>query len=1069
MQNYQFSLKPDFMRMRQIVTLVCTGLVLVSPMTGAAQAVRGTVQGRVTDASGAAVAGALVVLAADDVGFRTSVLTDDAGRFLITAVRPGAYILDVSHDGFRRSVQSFGLLINQDRQIDVVLEPGAVSETVTVEGTTAPFDRGPLGFTTRFEPGQVANLPLDGRNFLDLAVLAAGTAPGAEGSAGSVRGEVAFNAAGAREDANTFWLDGVYNFDPKLNTVAVRPPLDAIREFEVVTSTPDASLGKGAGAHVNVVTRSGTNEVAVTAYEFLRTGAFNARNYFAPDDEPAPDYSRHQYGVSAGGPIRRDRLFVFADYEGTRLTEAITRVTSVPTLRERVGDFSSSALGVPRNPFTGSPFAGGQIPTQLLNPIGLAIAALYPRPNRDAPFANYVSSPELTDDVDQFDIRLDYAGDDFSVTGRYSFSDRRLFEPFAGPAFAAVPGFGTTVPRRAQNLVVSSSIPVGTRAVAEARIAWTRVSAGAFHEGQGTSLNREVGLPELSADPRDWGLSLVTVAGFSPLGDEYNNPQESTTTLWHLADAVTWTSGRHLVKAGGEVRLLGQDAYRDVQARGLLQFTNQAYTGVGLADLLLGLPTVTAGATVDNPQRLRATSVAAFVQDSLTLSPTLTVSGGLRYEYNSPPVDAQDRVTLFDLDTGTIVPVGTGGVPRSGVEADRNNLAPRLGLAWTARPGTVVRAGYGVSYDQAALAPNEFLYFNAPYFDLNTYFSVPQAGYTLTLFDPFPSAFPVPLPKSATAVQRDLRTGFQHQFNVSLQHEIGRSRTVEAAYVGSRGRNLIAARDANQPAPGPAMPNLRPNPFFADILLIESRARSRYDALQLRFDQRLDRGVSLQAAYTLAKSMDDASGFFASGGDANFPMDSNNPEAEWARSNFDVRHRLTLAGLWELPFGADRRWFNSGLAALCLGDWDLFAVLSANSGRPFTVAVHPDIDISNTGRANLGFGSNDRPDLVGDPEAGVSTPERWFNPEAFALPAFGTFGDVGRNSVDGPGFKNLNLAFTRMVDLTHGRLQVRLEVYNVFNWTNFGLPDNFLGSPTFGQILSAGAPRRVQLGVKWVY
>jgi hypothetical protein len=522
------------------------------------------------------------------------------------------------------------------------------------------------------------------------------------------------------------------------------------------------------------------------------------------------------------------------------------------------------------------------------------------------------------------------------------------------------------------------------------------------------------------------------------------------------------------VRAGGELRLLGQEAFRDVQSRGFLQFTNQAFTGNGLADLLLGLPTVTGGAVVDNPQHLRTHSYAFFVQDSMQVSSNLTFTAGLRYEFNTPPVDRDDRVTLYDPETGTIVPVGQGGIPRGGYNPDRNNLAPRLGAAWSVAEHTVIRGGYGMSYDQAALAPNEFLYFNSPYFDLNLYFSLPPA-FLLTLSDPFPAAFPLPLPDSATAVQRDLATGYFHQWNLSVQRQVGRTRTFEVAYVGSRGRNLVAARDINQPAPSPAPFNPRPNPLFADITMIESRARSSYDALELRFDQRPDRGLAFGAAYTLGKSMDDASAFFSSAGDANFPQDSNDPSAEWARSNFDVRHRFTLHGVWEVPFGPGRRWLNDGVAGLCLGNWDVQAVLAVQSGRPFTVAIHPDIDRSNTGRANLGFGSNDRPDLAGSADLPDRSHERWFNTAAFTFPAFGTFGNVGRNSLEGPGFKNLNLAIVRNVDLGAGSLQLRLETFNLFNWTNFDLPDNFVGSPTFGQILSAGAPRRFQLGLRYVY
>ena len=1043
-------------------------LCLWMPSAAGAQAVRGAVQGRILDQSGQVIAGAQVTVTSETTAAQRTTRSDDEGRYLVPALAAGEYRLDVEHAGFRRHTRGMTLGVNQTLRIDVELQAGALNEVVTVTAPAPSLDRAAAALGTRIDARQIANLPLDGRNFLELALLSAGTAPAAPGSAGSVRGDFAFNAGGAREDANAFLLDGAYNFDPKLNSVAVRPPVDAIREFEVLTSVPDASFGKSAGAQVNIVTRSGSNRPTATAYEFLRTGAFNARNFFAPEGEPAPAYRRNQFGGSAGGPIARDRLFIFADYEGTRLTEGVTRLTTVPTLAERGGDFSASRFGVPFNPFAGQPFAGGRIPVEFQHPIGRAIAALYPEPNRDSPTANFVSSPELTDDVDQFDVRLDTAGNRYTLMGRYSFSDRRLFEPFAGPQFAAVPGFGTDVPRRAQNAVVSLVLPGGTRFVTEARIGFTRVSAGAFHEGQGTSLNQQVGLPEVSSNPRDWGLSFITVGGFSPLGDEYNNPQHSRTTMWQFANTASWSAGAHFFKLGVDVRLLEQDAFRDVQARGLIAFTDQAFTGNALADLLLGLPTVSVAAAVDNPQRLRGASFAMFLQDSMQIAPAFTLSAGLRYEQHAPPVDADDRVTLYDPATGSIVPVGQGGIPRAGVEPDRNNLAPRLTAAWTLRPATVVRGGYGISYDQAALAPNEFLYFNPPYYALNTYFTVPGL-YTLTLTDPFPAAFPLPLPPSATAVQRDLQTGYLHQWNASVQQQLGDRRTLEVAYVGSRGRQLIAARDLNQPAPGPVVPNLRPNPFFADILLIESRARSEYDALEVRLHQRLDRGVSFNAAYTLGTSMDDASGFFSSAGDANFPMDSRNPAADWARSNFDVRHRFTLAGLWELPFGPGRKWLHDGLAGTCLGNWDLYAVFAASSGRPLTVALHPDLDNSNTGRANLGFGANDRPNVAGDPSVADPTHERWFDPSAFSLPAFGTFGNAGRNALEGPGFRNLNLAFARRVPFSRGALQIRLEVFNVFNRTNFDLPDNFFGSPTFGQILSAGAPRRVQIGVKFLY
>jgi len=369
----------------------------------------------------------------------------------------------------------------------------------------------------------------------------------------------------------------------------------------------------------------------------------------------------------------------------------------------------------------------------------------------------------------------------------------------------------------------------------------------------------------------------------------------------------------------------------------------------------------------------------------------------------------------------------------------------------------VVRGGYGIYYNQGALATSEGLFFNPPYFNLGVYFPIP--GLPLTVSNPFPSSFPVFIPQSATAYQRDLETPWMEHWNTNVQFQISGSRAIEVGYVASRGHDLISARDMNQPAASPATPNLRPNPLFADITLIESRASSSYNALQVKYHQRFDTGLSALVGYTLGKSTDDASGFFTSAGDPNFPQNSLDPGAERSRSSFDVRHRFSAAASWNLPF--------SGSA--WLDDWQLQAIVTAQSGRPFTVAVHPDLDISNTGRSNLGFGNNDRPNVSGNPSLSNPTPERWFNTGAFSMPAFGTFGNAGRNSVDGPGYSNINLGILKLVPVGAARLQLRFETFNLFNRPNYDLPDAFLGSPTFGQILSAGSPRRFQLGAKLLF
>ena len=1063
--------------MKGIVKARILSLLLLSFFTvglsARGQTYRGSIRGTVTDSSQARLSGAIVKLVNLATGDLRTTASGDDGEFVVSLLPPGSYRLEVEQGAYKKHTQYLLLRVNQELRIDVTLEVGPIAEEVVVTAPQAPLKKDSPAIGTVIENHQITGLPLDGRNFLELSLLVPGAVPAAQGSAGSVRGDFAFNVNGAREDSNNFLLDGVYNVDPKLNTFSVKPPADAIREFEVLTSSYDASFGRNAGAQINVVLKSGSNAYHGTAYEFLRNGALDARNYFALPEEKAPKYQRNQFGFSLGGPVVKNRAFFFADYEGTRVREGITRVTNVPTLAERMGDFSRSLFRAPINPFTQQPFPDNKIPEAFISPIGLAIAALYPAPNRAARFQNFVSSPTLRDRDDHFDARLDYSISAVSeLTFRYSFADRKLFEPFSGLSFAAVPGFGNEVPRRAQNLMISETHIFSPAFVNEARVAFNRVASAVRQENAGVSINERVGLPELSNNPRDFGLSFITVSGFSRLGHEFNNPQQSAINMFQLLDGASYARGRHLVKFGFDFRAAQQNAFRDVQSRGFLTFSDQTpLTGNALADLLLGLPTLTGGARLDNQQHLRTESYNLYINDSFRLRPSLTVSAGLRYEYNSPPVDAQDRAALYDAATRSLVAVGTGGMPRGGYEPDKNNFAPRVGLAWSlgGKGNTVVRAGYGVYYDQSALAPGEGLYFNAPYFDLNLFFSLP--GLPLTLNNPFPSQFPFALPDSAFAFERDLRTAYMQHWSLSVQQQLGRSRVIEAAYVGSKGTKLLTARDINQPRPSPAPVNPRPVPQFDDITLEEASANSSYNSLQVRFQQSLDFGLSFLSSYTWSKSIDNASGFFTSAGDPNFPQDSLNTRAERGRSNFDVRHRLSLSYGCDFPFGRGRHMLaDDGWLTTALTGWQTYGIVTLQSGRPFTVALLPEIDNSNTGRSNLGFGANDRPNIVGSPKLENRGPDQWFATAAFALPPRGSFGNAGRNILDGPAFQNFNASLVKNTRLREGMdLQFRAEAFNLFNHPNFDLPDNFFGSPTFGQILSAQSPRHIQFGLKLLF
>ncbi|MBI5280760.1 MAG: TonB-dependent receptor [Candidatus Solibacter usitatus] len=997
--------------------------VILLALAASGQPVRGliggsTAPGAVVKATSAATAREHIAKAGAD------------GRFLLLTVPPGDYSIEISAPGFQTLTRKLTLELNQELDLQAPLVPTGQRTQVEVRATAPLLRPESAALSSVVTNQQITDLPLDGRNYYELTLLLPGVSPAAQGSAGAVRGDFAVNVNGARDDANGFSLDGAYNGDPKLNGVSVTSPVDAIREFEVAASTYDASYARNAGGQVNVALKSGANAIHGTAYEFFRNGAMDARNFFAPASVD-PRYRRNQFGVSLGGPVIRNRTFFFAGYEGRRALEGVARVTNVPTAAERIGDFSQSAAYA-IDPYTQQPFAGNRIPASRIDAIGRNIAALYPAPNRAVRGADYASAPESRDNSHNTDVRLDHAlGKRDDLMGRYSYGRRDYFEPFGGATYSQVPGYGNTVPRGAHNAVVAETHVFSPSLINEARFAFSRTALSVTQENQASDVNSKVGLPRFASNPRDNGLSFITVLGYSPLGDEYNNPQRSATNTWQLADQLTFTRGRGLFKFGGEVRGLRQDAFRDVQSRGFINFIG--FTGNSLAELLLGMPAVSGGARLDNPQRLRERSYNLFAQSSFRLRSGFTLTAGLRYEYNSVPVDGDPRFA-------------------AGYAADRNNFGPRIGFAWhPGGGGAVLRGGYGVYFDQPSLAVSEGMYFNYPAFDFRLYFLLPQLP--LSLANPWPSNFPFPTPPSGFRFDPKLRTPYVQHFSLGVQRQIGRSRVAELGYVGSKGTRLYGARDINQPAPSAAAYNPRPDPRFDDISRLESRANSNYHSLQASVRQQLSHGLTFLGAYTYSKSIDDASGFFTSAGDPNFPQDSYNVRAERARSGFDTRQRLSASGSWLVGRG-----------------FSLNGVLTLQSGRPFTVALPSELDNSGTGRSSLGFGANDRPNVVAKARLSGPTPERWFNTAAFAIPARGTFGNAGRNIVDGPGLAALNLSLLKNVRLKETvTAQFRFEAFNALNRTNFDLPVNFIGAAGFGSVTSAGAPRHLQLGFKLLF
>ncbi len=1046
----------------------------LQPEIGYSQTLHATIRGQVVGVSDSYCPNVKVTAVNEETGEAHHTFSGTDGEFTLSVLSPGPYRLEAELRGYQKYVgKGLHLQVGESLRLNLLLKPGGPAEEITVTVGQGLVEPDATSIGTVIENNQIVNLPLDGRNFLQLSLLLPGAAPAAQGSPGSVRGEFAVNINGAREDSNNFILDGVFNNDPKLNSFAINPPVDAIREFEILTGAYDATFGRSGGAQINVALKSGTNRFHGTAYEFFRNAPLDARNFFARTQEASPRYQRNQFGFSLGGPVRKDRTFFFADYEGRRTGEGITQVTNVPTALERVGDFSQSLFALPSDPFTQRPFEGGRIPSDRMSAVGRAIANLYPLPNRPVPGQNYVSSPILRDRDDRFDVRIDHSfSGNSSLMARYSFSGRDLYEPFSGPDFARVPGFGTNIPRRAQNFMIGEDHTFSSTLINQVRLAFNRVAAGSFQETRGSSLNRQAGLPELSANPRDFGLSFITISGYSPIGDEYNNPQHSVTNVFQITDTVTRSKGKHLVKFGADFRALEQNAFRDVQSRGFLTFSDFGrITGNGLADLLLGFVTYSGGAHIDNPQYLRTRSWNLFVQDSYRLRRDFTLLLGARYEYNTPPVDRFDRASLYDPITKNLVPAGKGSVSRSGYEPDRNNWAPRIGIAWSpgAKNRSVLRAGYGIYFDQSSLAPGEGLYFNKPYYDFNLYF--PLTGLPLTLNNPFPPNYPLATPASALGFERHLRTPYIQNWNLSLVHQLGVDGLVEVAFVGSKGSKILSARDVNQADASPLQPNPRPVPQFADIIFLESRGNSSYGSLQTRVLQRLHAGIQALFSYTFGKSLDETSTFFSSFGDANFPQNSANPGAEKGRSNFDLRHRASIGYSFEIPFGRGRHFLaDHSPASALLSGWSTQGIVTLQSGRPFTVALLPEIDNSNTGIASLGFGANDRPNRIASGALRNPGPEGWFDTRAFAFASYGSFGDSGRNILDGPGYQDVSVSLIKDSPIREGlQLQFRAEFFNALNHTNFDLPDAFLGSSTFGRISSAENARRIQFGLKLIF
>ena len=1077
---------------RSILSLLFLGgLVLPLSATGPT----GTITGTVTDPSGASVPKAKIAVRNLATNAARDALTNDDGDYTVALLAVGRYRVSVEKDGFRRSFYSDVTLdIEQTVRVDFALQLGPISSEMEVKDTP------PLVQTDTSTLGQVINgrlvheLPLNERNFLAFALLVPGSHTATEGSQNSTQGG-AISVNGAREQSNSFLLEGVDNNDSYMNQYVALPSIDAIQEFKVQSGDYSAEFGRSGGAQVNVILKSGANQFHGGAFEFLRNRTLDARNYFdfpacTPASVPGacgdiPRLDRNQFGATLGGPIQKDKTFFFVAYEGLRLRQATTREATVPSQVQK-----QEALG-------GVAYAG--IP---VNPAGQAVFNLYPAANVGSDLLNsntFESSPVIRNAENLGSIKLDHhftRGDVISL--HYSIFDENRFNPFDPVnAFTSLPGYGSFTLNQGQNAGLSWTHVFGPSLTNELRLGFNRMRAGVLQQNSGTDVSAQLGFPDVLTNPVDLGVPNISLPPFDYIGEPVNYPQDRHDTTAHLADNLSWISGRHQFKFGADIRKIQVNNYLDFVARGEWLFNQTGQDPVtGLVQLLSGVPDYAVAVQGNTFNSLRSTGLNFYVQDDIHVAPRLLFNVGLRYEYNSPPVEAHDRFSVPDLspNSATCSPVpdcqfiqaGTNGIPRATYFPTRTDFAPRIGLAWRPLKSErfVVRSAYGIFYDVGIFNISVFPRANPPFYNLSAYINNPSNPYVIQNILTQPG---LAIPQS-NLIARNFRDGYMQQWNVDLQYELGPNWMIDLAYIGSKGTHLPDVRDLNQTNP---LTGLSPYPQFSSVLYVQSGASSSYNSMQFRSEKRVGQDLAFLVSYTFSKSIDDVSSVFAGSVGSGLPQDSNNLAAERARSDFDARHRLAISSVYDLPFA--KLWAQGpGWRKTLLDHWQLAGILSAQSGSPFTV----NLSAGQSASAVAAFGNPARPDLVGNPyKAGpvaanpgcvapgiVGVPASWFNPCAFAEPALNpdtglpVFGTAGRNILTGPALSNLDLSLSRTIQFrseSH-RLQIRGEFFNMTNHPNWDIPDRLFGSPNFGQVLSANAygnkpPRQIQVGLKYIF
>ncbi|HXM92940.1 MAG TPA: TonB-dependent receptor [Candidatus Dormibacteraeota bacterium] len=1134
-------------------------LILLACGTVWGQKDTGSIAGTVKDSSGGLVVGAKVTVVDVDRGLTFSTVTNEQGEYVAGPLRVGNYTVTVEEAGFKKAVSiPVALDVQQRIVVNVTMEVGQVSEQIEVTGAAPLLETETSSLGQVIDNKRVVNLPLNGRNFAQLALLTAGVAPSEPGSRDE--GGFGFSANGARSLQNNFLLDGVdnnSNLPDLLNETnyVIQPSVEALEEFKVQTNAYSAEFGRGNGAIINATIKSGTNGFHGSVYEFLRNEKLDAKNFFDPADQPIAPYKQNQFGATFGGPIVKNRSFFFVDYEGLHIRQAQTLTSTVPTPAMRTGDFSAlidytkpigtDCLGhityvgeIFNTRATGPGGACGQafrydsarkplniIPANMLDPLALAITQLFPLPNVNGLGFNFVSNPVRSESRNNFDIRVDqkFRDKDYAFF-RFSYEDQPSVIP--GPFFMTNGdggGFFTGVEDNAyRSFAASWTHLFNPNLINEFRLGYNRVNSQRLQTNSDKTsaalLGNTTGFPGVPNVSGNGGLPQLTFSdqSASTIGSPTFLPSREIQNAYSLLDNVNWARGRHSWKFGTEVRTEEFTIFQPAAPRGNLNFAS-VFTdnpaaigtgGLGFASFLAGLAS---GGSITNLHNIdyHRPVYAFYAQDDWKVTPRLTLNLGLRYELFATIKERNNEQGTFDLNTRTlIVPkgvnvqltptlaalfplkaTGTSGL----IKPDLNNFAPRFGLAYRVTDKLVVRTGYGIFYGGNEAGPwsNPSMGFNPPFFTMQVFnsgcgaaaanpatldCSIPGLS---TLAGGFPANSLVdPNTPFLFSVNPHLVTPYMQQWHLTTQYQLPGNTVLEIGYAGSKGTKQYLFFNANQAAPSDN-PNLpfAPRRAFpqidASIAEIQSTGRSRYDSLQVRAEKRFSHGLTFLTAWTWAHSLDLASNAdlgAQNGGDFRNHLQ---PQWEHGNSDFDVRHRFVFSYLYEIPAGRGKRFLGDagGVLNQIAGGWQVGGITTLSTGNWFTI-----LDANNFSNSD----SQQRPDLIGNPHAVPCVPGTFFNTCAFANPAPGSFGNVGRNTIQGPGYQVWDLSLFKNFHLREKmNLEFRSEFFNAFNHPNLQFaksgPQNSIGTTTFGSsstfgfLTAARDPRQIQFALKLSY